>query len=61
MYRYKTNKRGVERRISGNSCLMYKKKTDKRGIERRILGNYSLIYRKKKNEGLKEEYQVISV
>jgi hypothetical protein len=40
---------------------MYKKKTDKRGIERRILGNYSLIYRKKKNEGLKEEYQVISV
>jgi hypothetical protein len=45
MYRKKTDKRGVERRISGNYCLMYRKKTDTRGIERRISGNYCLMFR----------------
>jgi hypothetical protein len=62
MYRWKTNKRGNERRISGNYCLMYRNKTGKRRIERRISGNYCLMTgRKQINEGLKEEYQVIIV
>jgi hypothetical protein len=39
MYRTKTDKRGIERRLSGNYCLMYRKKTNKRGIKRRISGN----------------------
>ena len=58
MYRTKTDKRGIERRISGNQCLMNRTKTDKRGIERRISGN--CIGRKQINEGLKEEYHVFS-
>ena len=40
MYRKKTNKRGIERRLSGKYCLMYRKNTDKRRIERRISGSY---------------------
>ena len=32
MYRLKTDKRGIERRISGNNCVMYRKKTNKRGL-----------------------------
>jgi hypothetical protein len=38
---------------------MYRKKTDKRRIERRISGN--CIGGKQINEGLEEEYQIISV
>ena len=41
----KTDKRGIERNISGNYCLMNRKKTDKLGIERRISGNYCLMFR----------------
>jgi hypothetical protein len=47
IWQTKTDKRGIERRISGNYCLMNRKKTDKRGIERRLSGNYYLMYRKK--------------
>jgi hypothetical protein len=46
MYRKKTNKWGIERRISGSYCLMYRKKTNKRGIERRLSGKYWLMYMK---------------
>jgi hypothetical protein len=50
MHRKNTDKRRIERRISGSYCLIYRKKTDKRWIERRIAGNYCLMYANKNRE-----------
>jgi hypothetical protein len=41
----KIDKRGIEKRLSGNYCLMNRKKTDKRGIGRRTSDNYCLMFR----------------
>ena len=41
----KIDKRAIEKRLSGNYCLMNRKKTDKRGIGRRTSDNYCLMFR----------------